>query len=145
MCSVQPSNEVVFNFLIALSDAFLQWHPAGANWTGIFSLVSMNSMRSIETSLSRMWNVGHSPAAFSFKMIVVTALIWLAFFSVFHGFCAHIIGVVVVSTEDILVSLGGWDKKLAGGVPVYFSRCFLTGKAKIRGSLFDWRWAIALL
>ena len=66
-------------------------------------------------------------------------------FSVFHGLCEHMIGVVVVSAEDVLVSLGGWDKKPTGGVRVYFSRCFLTGKVKIRGSLFDWRWAIALL
>ena len=47
--------------------------------------------------------------------------------------------------KDVLVSLGGWDKKPTGGVRVYFSCCFLTGKVKIRGSLFDWRWAIALL
>ena len=67
------------------------------------------------------------------------------FFSVFHGFCEHMIGVVVVSAENVLVSLGGWDKEPTGGVRVYFSRCFLTGKVKIRGSLFDWRGAIALL
>ena len=42
-------------------------------------------MRSVETSLSRMWKVGLSPAAFSFLMIGVTALIWLAFFLFFMG------------------------------------------------------------
>ena len=57
-------------------------------------------------------------------------------FSVFHGFCKHMIGVVVVSADDILVSLVGRDKKPAGGVSVYFSCRFLTGKVKIRGSLF---------
>ena len=36
-------------------------------------------MRSVETSLLRMWKVGLSPAAFSFLMIFVTALIWLVF------------------------------------------------------------------
>ena len=66
-------------------------------------------------------------------------------FSVFHGFCKHVIGVVIVSTEDILVSLGGWDKKLTGGVRVHFSRCLLKGRLKVCGSLFDWRWAIAFL
>ena len=66
-------------------------------------------------------------------------------FSVFHGFCEHMIGVVVVSAEDVLVSLGGWDKEPTGGVRVYFSCCFLTGKIKIRGSLFNWCGAIALL
>ena len=105
MCCAQPRNEVIFNVMISLSAAFLRWHPAGANWTVIFSSVLRNSMRSVETLLSRMWNVGRSPAALSFRMIVVTAFIWLAFFSVFHGFCKHMIGVVVVSTEDILISL----------------------------------------
>ena len=82
--------------------------------------------------------MGRSPAALIFRMISVTALIWLAgLFSVFHGFCEHMIGVVVVSAEDILVSLGGWDEKPAAGVCVYFPRCFLTGKVKIRGLLFD--------
>ena len=101
-------------------------------------------MRSVETSLSRMWNVGRSPAALIFWMIVMMDLIWLNF-SVFHGFCEHMIGVVVVSAEDVLVFLGGWDKEPTGGVRVYFSCCFLTGKVKIRGSLFDWRGAIVLL
>ena len=67
------------------------------------------------------------------------------FFSVFHRFYEHMIGVIVVSAEDVLVSLGGWDKEPTGGVRVYFSHCFLTGEVKIRGSLFDWRGAIALL
>ena len=67
------------------------------------------------------------------------------FFSVFHGFCEHMIGVVVVSAEDVLVSLGGWDKEPTGEVCVYFSRCFLTGEVKICGLLFDWRGAIVLL
>ena len=35
---------------------------------------------SVDTSLYRMWKVGCSPAAFSFFIIAVTALIWLAFF-----------------------------------------------------------------
>ena len=55
------------------------------------------------------------------------------------------VGVVVISAEDVLVSLGGWEKKPASGVRVYFSCCFLAGKVKIRGSLFDWRGAIAFL
>ena len=63
--------------------------------------------------------------------------------SVFHGFCEHMIGVVIVSAEDILVSLGGWDKKPTGGVCVHFSRCLLKGKVKICGSLFYGRWVIA--
>ena len=49
------------------------------------------------------------------------------------------IGVVVISAEDVLVYLGGWDKEPTGGVRVYFSRCFLAGEVKIRGSLFYWR------
>ena len=84
-------------------------------------------MKSVETSLLRMLNVGCSPAALSFRMIVVTALICLDFFSVFHGFCEHMIGVIVISAEDELVSLGGWDKERTGGFCVCFSRCFLTG------------------
>ena len=60
------------------------------------------------------------------------------FFSVFRGFCEHMIGVVVVSAEDILVPLGGWDKKPTGGVRVKFTLCLLTGKVKTCGSLFDW-------
>ena len=55
------------------------------------------------------------------------------------------IGVVVISAEDVLVSLGGWYKEPTGGVRVYFSCCFLSGEVKIRGSLFDWHGAIALL
>ena len=102
-------------------------------------------MRSVDTSLSRMCNVGCSPAASSFLMIVVTALIWLAFFSVFRGLCEHVIGVVVVSTEGVLVSVDVWDKEPTGGVCVYFSRCFLTGEVKFCALLFDWRRAISLL
>ena len=75
-------------------------------------------MRSIETSLSRMWKVGLSPADLIFLMIVVMALIWLDF-SFFHGFCEHMIGVVVISAEDVLVSLGGWDKEPTSGIRVY--------------------------
>ena len=66
-------------------------------------------------------------------------------FSVFHWFCKHVIGVIIVSAEGILVSLGGWYKKPTGGIRVHFSRCLLTGKLKVCGSLFDWRWAIALM
>ena len=40
-------------------------------------------------------------------------------FSVFHGFYEHTIGFVVVSADDVLVSLGGWDKEPTGGVRVY--------------------------
>ena len=53
--------------------------------------------------------------------------------------------VVVVYAEDVIVSLGGWDKEPTSGVRVYFSCCFLTGEVKIRGLLFDWRGAIELL
>ena len=81
LCAVHsPSMRWFLNVQIALSAAFLRWHPACANWTVVFSSVLRNSMRSVDTSLLRMWNVGRSPAAFSFRMIVVTALIWLAFF-----------------------------------------------------------------
>ena len=55
------------------------------------------------------------------------------------------IGVVVVSAEDVLVFLGGWDKEPTGGVRVKFSRGFLPGEVKNCGSLFNWRGAIALL
>ena len=55
------------------------------------------------------------------------------------------IGVVIVSVEDILVLLGIWDKKPTGGVRVHFHGCLLTGKVKVCGYLFNWRWAIALL
>ena len=65
------------------------------------------------------------------------------FFSVFHGFCEHMIGVVVISAEDVLVSLGGWDKEPTGGVRVNFPRCFLAGEVTFFGSLLYWRGAIA--
>ena len=55
------------------------------------------------------------------------------------------IGVVVISAEDVLVSLGGWDKETSGGVRVNFPCGFLAGEVKICGSLFNWRGAIALL
>ena len=42
------------------------------------------------------------------------------FFPIFHGFCEHMIGVVVISAEDALVSLVGWEKEPTGGVRVYF-------------------------
>ena len=67
------------------------------------------------------------------------------FFSVFHGFCEHMIGVVFVSADDVLVSLCGWDKEKSSGVRVKFPRGFLTGEVKNSGSLFDWRGAISLL
>ena len=70
-----PAIKWFLNVLIALSAAFLRWHPAGANWTVVFSSVSRKAMRSVYTSLSRMWKVGRSPAAFRFLMIVVTDLI----------------------------------------------------------------------
>ena len=41
------------------------------------------------------------------------------FFPIFHGFCEQMIGVVVISAEDALVSLGGWDKEPTRGVRVY--------------------------
>ena len=55
------------------------------------------------------------------------------------------IGVVVISAEDVLVYLGGWDKEPTSGFRVYFSRFFLEVKVKILGSLFDWSGAISLL
>ena len=55
------------------------------------------------------------------------------------------IGVVVISVEDVLVSLGGWDKEPTGGVCVKFPRGFLAGEVKICCSLFNLRGAIALL
>ena len=67
------------------------------------------------------------------------------FFPVFHGFCEHMIGVVVISTEDVLVSLGGWDKEPSGGVRVKFPRGFFSGEVKICSSLFNLRGAIAFL
>ena len=85
MCCAQPSNKMVLNVLIALYAAFLRWHLAGANWTVMFSSFLRKEMRSVDTSLSRMWKVGRSPSAFRFLMIVVTALIWLAFFLLFMG------------------------------------------------------------
>ena len=87
LCAVHsPSIKLFLNVLIALSAAFLQWHPAGANWRVMFSLVSRKEMKSVDTSLSSMWKVGLSPAAFNFLMVVVTALIWMAFFLFFMGF-----------------------------------------------------------
>ena len=86
MCAVHnPAMKWFLKVMIALSAALLRWHPAGANWTVIFLSVSRNSMRSVETSLSRIWNAGRSPAAFIFPIIVVTALIWLPFFLFFVG------------------------------------------------------------
>ena len=41
------------------------------------------------------------------------------FFPVFNGLFEHMIGVVVISVEDALVSLGGWEKEPTGGVRVY--------------------------
>ena len=84
-------------------------------------------MRSVETSLSRMWKVGRIPAALTFLMIFCDGLDLAGFFPVFHGFCEHMIGVVVISAEDVLVSLGGWDKEPTGGVRVNFPCCFLAG------------------
>ena len=55
------------------------------------------------------------------------------------------IGVVVISTEDVLVSLGGWDKEPTGGVRVKFPRGFLAGEVIICVLLFNWSRAIALL
>ena len=86
LCAVHsPAIKWFLTVLIALSAAFLRWHPEVTNWTVIFSLVSRKAMRSVDTSLSRMWKVGRIPAAFRFLMIVVTALIWLAFFLFFMG------------------------------------------------------------
>ena len=100
-------------------------------------------MRSVETSLSRMWKVGRSPAALSFLMIAVTAMIWLDF-SCFSWVLRTHDWVVVISAEDALVSLGGWDKEPTSGVRVNFPCGFLTGKLKMCGSLFDWCREIAL-
>ena len=55
------------------------------------------------------------------------------------------IGVVVISAEDVLVSLGGWDKEPTGGVRVNFLRGYLIGEGNICGSLLNWHGAIALL
>ena len=49
-------------------------------------------------------------------------------FSILHGFCKHMIGIIVVSAEDILVALVGWDKKLTGGISVHLFRCLMIGK-----------------
>ena len=55
------------------------------------------------------------------------------------------IGVVVISAEDVLVSLGRWDKEPTDGIRVNFPRGFLAGEVKICGSLFYFRGSIALL
>ena len=60
-------------------------------------------------------------------------------FSVFLGFCEHMILIVIVSAEDIIVALGGWDKKPTSRFSVHFPRCVMTGKVEICGSLFDGR------
>ena len=107
LCAVHnPAMKWFFNVLIALSAAFLQWHPAGANWTVMFSSVLRKAMRSVDTSLSRMWKVGRSPRLQIFDDCR-DGLDLAGLFSVFHGFCKHMIGVVVVSAENVLVSLGG--------------------------------------
>ena len=41
-------------------------------------------------------------------------------FPILRGFYEHMIGIIVVSAEDILVDLGGWDKEPTGGISVNF-------------------------
>ena len=89
------------NVLISISAAFLRWNLAGANWTVMFSSVSRNSMRSVDTSLSRMWNIGRSPAALSFRMIVVAALIVHKYFGYWGR---HWGGVEIVGSVEESVS-----------------------------------------
>ena len=60
-------------------------------------------------------------------------------FSILRVFCKHMIGIIVISAEDILVALGGWDNKPTGGISVNFPRCFMTGKLEIGSWLFDRR------
>ena len=57
-------------------------------------------------------------------------------FTILHGFCEHMIVVIFVSVEDILVALGGWDKKPTGGISVHLSRCLMTGKIEVSRPLF---------
>ena len=64
-------------------------------------------------------------------------------FTILHGFCALMIGIIFVSAEDILVALGGWDKKPTGGISVHLSSCLMTGKIEVSHSLFDGRRVIA--
>ena len=52
-------------------------------------------------------------------------------FPILHGFWEHMIGIIVLSAEDIPVSLGGWDKKLIGGISVHLSRCLMIGKIEV--------------
>ena len=49
-------------------------------------------------------------------------------FPILNGFCEHMIGIIVLSAEDIPVSLGGWDKKPTGGISVHLYRFLMTGK-----------------
>ena len=55
------------------------------------------------------------------------------------------IGVIIVSVEDVLVALGGWDKKPTGGISVHLSCCLITGKMEVSRPLFNWRRVIAFL
>ena len=66
-------------------------------------------------------------------------------FPILSGFLEHMIGIIVVSAEDIFVALGGWDKKPTGGISVHISRCFVTDKMEVSRSLFYGRWVIACL
>ena len=66
-------------------------------------------------------------------------------FPILHGFCEHVIEIIVVSAEDILVALGGWDKKPTGGISLHLSRCLVTVKIEVSRSLLDGRRLIACL
>ena len=66
-------------------------------------------------------------------------------FPVLSGFCKHMIGVIIVSAEDVLVALGGWDKKPIGGISLHISCCLITGKIEVIRPLFNWRRVIAFL
>ena len=66
-------------------------------------------------------------------------------FTVIYGFCEHMIGVITVFTDDVLVALGGWEKKPTGGISVNLSCCLMTGKIEVSRPLLNWRRVIAFL
>ena len=78
-------------------------------------------------------------------LIVYEGLYLTGLFPILHGFCEHMIGIIVVSTEDIFVALGGWDKKPTGGISAHLSRCFMIGKIEVSRSLFYGRRVISCL
>ena len=66
-------------------------------------------------------------------------------FPVLRGFCEHMIGVIIISAEDILAALCGLDKKPTGGISVHISCFLVTGKIEVSHPLFNWRRLIAFL